>query len=503
MRAARTARAEAFAARFAFRAAARARVSSSPVVAFAALPTAFARARAASAGPMSSASARRRSRRAAFAAARRASRVASSIRRASRAAARPAFLAAWRSGFTPQVGRRSASVKCTFLEWPYHAQHHLDPRLLIARDARMELPTPRPRIILCLDLDAFFASVEAADDPRLNNPERPLAVGSPDPRRGVISTASYAARAYGVKAGMSTAEALRRCEDLKIVVPRHDRYAEVSDIVFDICRRVTDLVEPTSVDEGFIDATKLLGAGQDPFLLAAELRRVIRAETGLAASIGIGANKRIAKIACDRAKPDGILAIERGDERAFLAPLPISVISGVGPKTAALLVEQGIRSCAELAATPADHLVRWFGPKAGWMRDAAAGIDDDPVEPNRARRSVSAEITLEEDSADPAVLSAVAAGLAEEVARRLSGEGLYARGITVKLKDADFRTITRAAGISDGSDDPALLAAAAEAVITKEAKGKAYRLVGIAATHLVPGEQLTLFGRGAGTTPAA
>ena len=357
----------------------------------------------------------------------------------------------------------------------------------------MDRPAARPRIILCLDLDAFFASVELADNPRLDDPAHPLAVGSPDPRRGVISTASYAARAYGVKAGMSTAEALRRCPSLKVVVPRHDRYSEVSDVVFDICRRVTERVEPTSIDEGFLDATTLLARNQDPAVLAAELRRVIRAETGLVATIGIGTGKRIAKIACDRAKPDGILEIEPGAERQYLAPLPVRVISGVGPKTEAILAENGISTCKQLAATPADHLRRWFGPGGAWMRDAAAGIDDDPVEPNRARRSVSAEITLEEDSADPAALAAVAAGLADEVARRLTGEGLFARGITLKLRDADFKTITRAAGIADGSDDPAVLAAAAEALIAKEAKGKRYRLVGLAATHLAAGEQLTLF----------
>jgi DNA polymerase-4 len=364
----------------------------------------------------------------------------------------------------------------------------------------MELPPPRPRIILCLDLDAFFASVEIADNPKLDDPAHPLAVGSPDPRRGVISTASYAARAFGVKAGMSTAEALRRCPDLKVVVPRHDRYSEVSDIVFDICRRVTPEVEPTSVDEGFLDATRVLAPGQDPSILAAELRRVIKAETGLVASIGIGSGKRIAKIACDQSKPDGILEIERGAERQFLAPLPVSVISGVGPKTAAVLAEQGIRLCRELAATDPSHLIRWFGPKAGWMRDAAAGIDEDPVESNRARRSLSAEITLEEDAADPATLAAVAAGLADEIGRRLAAEGLFARGVTLKLKDADFRTITRAASVPDGSDDPALIAAAVEPLIAKEAKGKRYRLVGLAATHLVAGEQLTLFGR-AGEPP--
>jgi DNA polymerase-4 len=266
---------------------------------------------------------------------------------------------------------------------------------------------------------------------------------------------------------------------------------------------VTPLVEPTSVDEGFLDATKLLAVGQDPSVLAVEIRRVIKAETGLTASIGIGANKRIAKIACDRAKPDGILTVERGSERDFLAPLSVAVISGVGPKTEALLAEQGIRHCHELAATDPGHLVRWFGPKAGWMASAAAGLDEDPVEPNRARRSMSAEITLEEDTADPIALAAVAAGLADEVARRLVGEGLFARGLTLKLKDADFRIVTRAAGIADGSDDPALLAATAEALIGKEAKGKRYRLVGLAATHLVPGEQLTLFGAGAGKTPIA
>lgn len=368
----------------------------------------------------------------------------------------------------------------------------------------MEIPAPRPRIILCLDLDAFFASVEIADNPRLDDPAHPLAVGSPDPRRGVISTASYAARVFGVKSGMSTAEALRRCPALKVVVPRHDRYQQVSDTIFDICRRVTPKVEPTSVDEGFLDATDLLARDQDPAVLAAELRRVIKAETGLTATIGIGAGKRIAKIACDRAKPDGILEIEAGAEAQYLAPLPAGVISGVGPKTAAILLTNGIRTCADLAATPPTHLIRWFGPKGNWMALAAAGIDDEPVEPNRARRTMSAELTLEEDVADPESLIAVAAGLADEIARRLRGEGLFARGLTLKLRDGDFKTITRAAGISDGSDEAELIAATAAALITREARGKTYRLVGLAATHLAPGEQLTLFAAGEITpTPSA
>ena len=357
------------------------------------------------------------------------------------------------------------------------------------------MTSPARRVVLCLDLDAFFASVEIADDPALADPRRPLAVGSPDPHRGVISTASYAARAYGVRSGMSTAEALRRCPALRVVPTRHERYAEASEQVFAILRRVTDQIEPASVDEAYLDATGVLAPGQEPAVLAAELRRVIKAETRLTASIGIGAGKRMAKIACDRAKPDGILTIPAGTERAFLAPLPVSVISGVGPKTTAVLASNAITTCAELAATDPSHLRRWFGPKGAWMRDAAAGIDLDPVTPHRGQRSVGAEMTMETNTAATEALEALLAALAADVARRLERAGLFARGVTLKLRDADFRTITRSASIPDGTADAEVLLAAGCELLAREAGSRVFRLVGLTATGLAEGEQLRLFAR--------
>lgn len=369
--------------------------------------------------------------------------------------------------------------------------------------ALLAMPRRAPRTIFCLDLDAFFASVEILDDPQLDDPQHPIAVGSPDPRRGVISTASYAARRFGVRSGMPTVEALRRCPHLHIVPPRHERYAELSARVFAICRALSPQLEITSIDEGFLDVSAYLGPSAEARQLAAELRTTIQQQTGIAASIGIGSGKRIAKIACDRAKPDGILEIPRGAEREFLAPLPVGVISGIGPKTSVALAAQGIRRCRDLATTDAGHLMRWFGPGAAWMRAAAAGIDEDPVEPLRPARSISAESTIADDSADVERIGALVVDLADELARRLRADGRVARGVTLKLKDSDFRTITRAAKIRDGSDDPAVIAAAVAPLLRREASGRRFRLVGLAATHLVDGEQLTLFGRTPTELPAA
>ena len=365
------------------------------------------------------------------------------------------------------------------------------------------MPRRGPRTIFCLDLDAFFASAEILDDPRLDDPRHPLAVGSPDPRRGVISTASYAARRFGVHSGMSTAEALRRCPSLRIVAPRHARYAELSERVFALCRAVSQDLEITSIDEGFLDASAQISHPDDPRRLAEALRAQIRGEIGIAASIGIGSGKRMAKIACDRAKPDGVVEIPWGAEREFLAALPVSVISGIGPKTSAALAAHGIRRCRDLATTDPGHLIRWFGPRAAWMRAAAAGIDEDPLEPLRPTRSISVESTIADDSADVGHIATVVADLADELARRLRADGRVARGVTLKLKDSDFRTITRAAKIRDGSDDPAVIAGAVAPLLRREVRGRRVRLVGLSATHLGGGEQLTLFGRTPTELPAA
>ena len=359
-----------------------------------------------------------------------------------------------------------------------------------------------PRTILHADLDAFYASVEQMDNPRLRG--RPVVVGGPPEARGVVAAASYEARRFGVRSAMPMSRALRLCPQAVQVSPRFDRYAEVSRQVMAIFRDVTPLVEPLSLDEAFLDASESAIGGAahgGPYGLARELKRRVKDETGLTVSIGVGTNKTVAKIASDREKPDGLVVVPPGQEASFLGPMPVRSLWGVGPKAEEALAEMRIRTIGELARADVAALTVRFGVRGQWFHRMANGLDDRPVETEHERKSVGAETTFPRDLSDGPELRQVLGGVAWDVARRLRDKGVKARTVVLKLRYSDFRTITRQASLAEGADSAEQLAAAAGALLEKTARaGDRFRLLGIHGTNLqasdsASGGQLRLWQR--------
>jgi DNA polymerase-4 len=348
-----------------------------------------------------------------------------------------------------------------------------------------------PRRILHVDLDAFFASVEVRDRPELS--DKPIAVGYSGGQRGVVCAASYEARAFGVRAAMSTRMALARCPQLILVEPRHDRYAEASREVMEALGAWAPIIEQVSVDEAYLDlggTEQLLGSLDDA---ARGIRRAVRAATGLTISVGGATSKVVAKVASGAAKPDGLLIVPPGDEARWLAPRKVGVIPGIGPVARETLRELEILTCGELAAAPDDHLLRRFGQHGSDLKNLARGIDDTPVDDGGERKSLGREMTLDDDVSDPAALETLLLGLVEIVAYALRGEGLLGRTVTLKLKDTEFQSFTRQVTLDRPSNLGAPIFAAARALLAAAAKGTAYRLIGISVADLGTDEQLGLF----------
>ena len=239
------------------------------------------------------------------------------------------------------------------------------------------IPTVTERTILHVDLDAFFAAVEQRDRPELRG--KPVIVGGVPPGRGVVSAASYEARVFGVHSAMSLTEAVRRCPDGVFLPVDGRRYQQASRDVMAILRRFTPQVEPISIDEAFLDVTGSLPLFGEGPQIAVMIKAAVRDDVGLTASVGVATTKLVAKIASDLRKPDGLVVVPPGDEAAFLAPLPIWRLWGVGEKTAAVLAEYGVRTIGDLAALPPDQLTRRFGKHGGSLALRAQGLDDDPV----------------------------------------------------------------------------------------------------------------------------
>ena len=269
------------------------------------------------------------------------------------------------------------------------------------------------RHILHADFDAFYAAVEQRDDPRLAG--RPLVVGGSPDERGVVASASYEARRFGVGSAMPMRTAFQRCPGLVRVPPRFDRYGEVSRTVMDIFKQITQLVEPLSLDEAYLDVTDSVDSALPPERIASDLKRRVRADLGLTISVGVATSKSVAKIASDMDKPDGLTVVTPGTEREFLAPLPVGRLWGVGPKTAALLEREGILTIGQLAAQTDEWLVARFGRMGEHMSRLARGEDRQAVEVRRARKSVSAETTLARDTGDPEALAELVSRLSQRV----------------------------------------------------------------------------------------
>lgn len=372
---------------------------------------------------------------------------------------------------------------------------------LVARRAlQAEIPAPRaasetptvtpwPAAVLHLDLDAFFVGVYLLDHPADRG--RPLAVAGGAQERGVITSASYEARAFGVRAGMPTRRALGLCPKLKVVRADWERIRTSSQEVMAILRRYGP-TEPTSVDEAYVD----LSAAQDPALLAAEIRDRVVQETGLGASVGLGTSRLVAKVASDQAKPGGCVVVPPGEEANFLAPLPAKVIPGIGPRTAERLAGLGIRTCAELARADPERLAQHLGRHAAQLPLRALGLGSAVVRPDRGPpKSISGERTFDRDVTAPDELLREVAAQSARVARRLQLHAMAARTVFVRFRWADFTTFTRQRSFGMATNDAEYITAVAQALwLAHWPPGQPVRLVGVGVANLEPaaGRQLGL-----------
>ncbi|NJQ04372.1 DNA polymerase IV [Streptomyces lonarensis] len=365
--------------------------------------------------------------------------------------------------------------------------------------------------VLHLDMDAFYASVEQASKPSLRG--RPVVVGGTG-LRGVVATASYEARRFGVRSAMPVAQARRLCPNAAYLHPRFSLYRQVSSTVMELLQELSPLVEPLSLDEAFVDlAAGPLGAGGSPpgalvcRRVGRDIRAAIRESTGLAASVGLAGSKMLAKIASERAKPDGLLLLEPGTEREFLAPLPVRVLPGVGPATEAALRRAGVTTAGEAVTAGHAELVRLLGQAHGSaLHDLARGLDDRPVVAERDAKSVSVEDTFAEDLTDRARVRWEVDRLAGRCVERLRAAGRSGRTVVLKVRSHDFTTVTRSETLRGPTDDPAVVREAAARLLAGVDTITGVRLLGVGVSGLADFTQEDLFaqsGWGGGARAAA
>ena len=333
------------------------------------------------------------------------------------------------------------------------------------------------RRIIHVDMDAFYASVEQRDDPSLEG--KPVAVGGQPDRRGVVAAASYEARVFGVRSAMAMATAVRLCPDLVIVRPDFPRYKAASNAVFTIFRSVTPLIEPLSLDEAYLDVTENAWGEPLATTVARRLKSQIREETGLTASAGVAPNKFLAKIASGWKKPDGLTVISPDRVEAFLQSLPVDALWGVGPVTARKLRARGITRLVDVRDLDPTELRASVGSLGDWLVQLAHGVDERPVVPNRSSKSSGSEHTYAEDITDLSRVRAEVERMAQQAAGWLERQSLYAKTVTLKVRYADFTTITRSHSAALTRDGAALAARAVELLRKTDAGERAVRLLGV------------------------
>jgi len=351
------------------------------------------------------------------------------------------------------------------------------------------------RDILHVDMDAFFVSVERVLDPALRG--RPVIVGGDVSERSVVASASYEARRYGVRSAMPMALARRRCPQAVVLRGNFAAYVEFSRRVHEILLRFTPLVQAVSLDDFYLDMTGCRRLYGPPLTAAERTKLTVRAETGLDVSIGAANNKVTAKVASGFAKPNGIVSVLPGCEAAFLRPLPVEKLPGVGPSTAAMLRKFNLRTVADLAHMPRALLERTFGQTGVDLWERANGRDSSPVVPDRGLpRSIGREHTFKEDTLDGKRIHAMLYALTERAARQLREEGLGARRVTVKVRYCNFRTVTAARSLSAPTDQDHLFYEAAQERLERlMTRGLRVRLIGITLSglHSAVGRQGNLF----------
>jgi DNA polymerase IV len=339
------------------------------------------------------------------------------------------------------------------------------------------------RRILHIDMDAFYASVEQRDKPTLRG--QPVAVGGDPDKRGVVAAASYEARAFGVRSAIPMARAVRLCPDLVIVRPNFQRYRAVSQAVFAIFRSVTPLVEPLSLDEAYLDVTENTWGEPLGRVVAQRLKAEIRKATGLTASAGVAPNKFLAKVASAWKKPDGLTVISPDRVELFLQKLPVDALWGVGPVTAQRLRDGGIERLVDVRTADQAMLRNAVGSQAHWLRRLADGVDDRPVEPNRAAKSSGTENTYSTDLTNIDEIRHEIDEMARDAATWLARKELFCRTVTIKVRYADFTTITRSHSRVPPTRDADDIASRAVALLERtEAAQRAVRLLGVSVHNL-------------------
>jgi DNA polymerase IV len=348
-------------------------------------------------------------------------------------------------------------------------------------------------IVAHLDLDAFYAAVEELENPELRT--QPLVVGG-DPRgRGVVATANYVARRFGIHSAMSAAEALRRCPHAVFVRPRHSLYRDYSRHVWTTVRGIVPTVEQTGLDEGYLDVEEVARDFLEARVVAEAVQTVVRAATSLTCSLGVAPCKVVAKIGSDARKPGGLVVVVPGQERAFLAPLDVRKLPGVGPKAEERLRAAGVATVGALAELSDSELRRLLPGSVGTMlRDRARGIDPRPLELDAERISISVENTFERDLTERSVLHEELRGMARDVAERLQATGQVARTVTTKLRYADFSIRSRSSSLEVGIDDAAQIGDLACRLLDRGLRDRpgALRLVGVGVSGLAAYRQLAL-----------
>ena len=358
----------------------------------------------------------------------------------------------------------------------------------------MEREKPSRKTVIHLDMDAFYPSVEVMDNPALRG--KPVIVGGLG-GRGVVSSASYEARRFGVHSAQPMAKASRLCPQGIFLPVRMERYVEVSQRIFSIFHRFTPLVEPLSIDEAFLDVTASTRLFGTPVEIAKKIKEAVRIEIGLSVSAGVAPSMFVAKIASDMDKPDGLTVVPPDGVPAFLNSLPVARMWGVGKKTREELRRMNIHTFEDLSRTPVEILQRRFGRSGLKMHYLSMGIDEREVDPEHEAKSIGHEVTYREDILDPDTARRELLSLALEVARRARRKGVGAGGLTLKVKFGDFTLVTRSTTLASATDDGPQIYSEACRLLEKTAAGKRpVRLLGIGLTHLTPAVsegQLALF----------
>jgi DNA polymerase IV len=339
---------------------------------------------------------------------------------------------------------------------------------------------PQRRILHC-DMDCFYAQVHMRDDRNLRG--KPVVIGGSPKSRGVVAAASYEARKFGVRSAIPSAQAARLCPEAIFLAPDFPRYQTESQQIFEIFRRFTELVQPASLDEAYLDVSETFAPWGSATALAQEIRRLVKVERGLTVSVGVGPNRLIAKIASDFHKPDGLTVVRPDKVQAFLDPLPVRKLHGVGPATELVLQGLGLKTIADLRRLTRAELETRFGKHGTWLFESSHGIDERPVETHWERKSLGHERTYQRDLVNLELMVVELEKLADQVFEGLERRGLHARTLTVKVRYPDFTTLTRARSLTAPFESARAIGAIAHELLRQTAAAeRGVRLLGLTAS---------------------